>query len=176
MDIGTQAEIVLREAGYDTWAWTGASPPVICFENAGLVGFLHVFDTADDLLRQWEEAQQRVLARHTASLRAAGAKAWNVYSVFLTSQAAPDLQPQVERLEENFSLTRKIASTGVGTADDLVSALMPLLPIRAQPLLHDADVVERLRSRAKDLPASALLAFLNIPNVQDVAEILGSSS
>jgi hypothetical protein len=176
MDIGTQAEIYLREAGYDTWAWTGASPPVTCFENPALVGFLHVFATAADLLAQWEEAQRRVLSRHAAPLRLAGAKAWNVYSVFLTSEKSPELQTRIERLEENFTLTRKITRTGVQTIEDLAHALMPLAPIKAQPLLENADMADRVRSRAKDVPGPALAAFLGSPTPEEVAEILGSRS
>jgi len=174
MDIGTQAEVYLREAGYETWAWSGASPPVTCFENPALVGFLHVFGTAEELLAQWEEAQQHVLSRHAASLRSAGAKAWNVYSIFLTSELDPNLQREVERLEEDFTLTRKIARTAIQTIEDLTHVLMPLAPIKAQPLLQDANVSDRLRSRAKDVPVNALEAFLGSPTADAVAEILGS--
>ena len=176
MDIGTQSEVVLREAGYETWPWTGASPPVICFESATVVGFVHVFSTARDLLDTWETSQQRVLARHAPALRAAGAKAWNVYSVFLTSELTPDLQRRVERLEEDFALTRKIARTAIQTPEDVANVLMPLGPIKAQPLLENADIADRLRFRAKDIPVDALNAFLGDLRPEDVADILGSPS
>jgi hypothetical protein len=174
MDIGTQSEVVLREAGYETWPWTGASPPVICFESATVVGFVHVFSTARELLDAWEAAQQRILARHAPALRAAGVKAWNVYSVFLTSELALGLQRQVEKLEENFALTRKIARTAIQTTEDVRNVLMPLGPIRAQPLLENADIAGRLRARTKDVPVEALNAFLGDLRPEDVAEILGS--
>lgn len=176
MDIATQAEVFLREAGYQTWVWTGALPPVTCFENPTIVGFLHVFDSAQDLLRKWEEAQAHVLARHAAPLRAAGAKAWNVYSVFLTSEHAPTLRREVERLEEDFSLTRKIARTAIQLSEDLDHALMPLAPIKAQPILEHANVEDRLRVRAKDLSPLALQAFLGTPSAAEVAEMLGSKA
>lgn len=172
MDIGTQSEVVLREAGYDTWPWTGASPPVICFESATIVGFVHVFGTARELLDSWEAAQQRVLGRHAPALRAAGTKAWNVYSVLLTSELAPALQRQVEKLEEDFALTRKIARTAIQTAEDVANVLMPLGPIKAQPLLENAAIADRLRARAKDIPVEALNAFLGDLRPEDVAEIL----
>jgi hypothetical protein len=174
MDIGTRSEVVLREAGYETWPWTGASPPVICFESATVIGFVHVFGSAKGLLDTWEAAQQRVLARHAPALRAAGTKAWNVYSVLLTSELAPTLQHQVEKLEENFALTRKIARTAIQTAEDVTNVLMPLGPIKAQPLLENADIADRLRARAKDVPVEALNAFLGDLRPEDVAEILGS--
>jgi hypothetical protein len=176
MDIGTQSEVILRQEGYDTWAWTGASPPVICFENATLVGFIHVFATAEDLLANWEVSQQRVLARHAPALRAAGTKAWNVYSIFLTSEQSLSRQREIERLEENFALTRKIARSAVQSFEDLSMVLMPLAPIRSQPLLDSAAVADRLRARAKDVPPQALEAFLSEVKAQDVAEILGSIS
>lgn len=173
MDIGTQSEIILREAAYDTWAWTGASPPVICFENATLLGFIHVFGSAEDLLTSWEAAQQRILARYAPALRVAGNKAWNVYSVFLSSERAPALQRKIESLEEDFTLTRKIARTAIQSVDDLEMVLMPLMPINSQPLLDNAAVADRLRAGVKDVPVKALEAFLANVKPEDVAEILG---
>jgi len=135
---------------------------------------VHVFGSANELLDTWETAQQRVLARHAPALRAAGAKAWNVYSVFLTSELAPTLQHRVEKLEENFVLTRKIARTAIQTAEDVTNVLMTFGPIKAQPLLGNADMAERLRARAKDIPVEVLNAFLGDLRPEDVAAILGS--
>lgn len=172
MDIATQSEVFLREAGYATWLWRAASPAVVCFENETSVGFLHVFGSAADLLADWEEAQGLVLGSHASLLRAAGAKAWNVYSVFLAREEASGEARLVERLEEDFSLTRKIARAGIHVAEDLTHVLMPLAPIRAKPMLEDASVEDRLRARAKDLPPAALQAFLGTPSAEEVADIL----
>ena len=174
MDIQTHCEVILRGAGYQTWPWTGVSPPVICFESATLIGFVHVFRSAEDLLSNWEGAQQRVLARHAGALRTAGAKAWNVYSIFLTSEQSPSLQHRIERLEENFALTRKIARSSIQTVDDVENVLLPLVPIKAQPLIENLKTSERLRSRAKDIPVEALNAFLSEMSAKDVVDILGS--
>jgi len=172
MDIATQTEIILRGAGYETWPWTGVTPAVICFENAALIGFVHVFSSADELLARWEAAQQTVLSRHSAVLRAAGAKAWNVYSVFLAEEQAPTQQRAVERIEENFVLTRKIARAGVRTQDDVERALLPLTAIKAQPILSDTDFQDRLRARLKDVSADVLTAFLAATSAEEVAKIL----
>ena len=67
MDIFTQAEILLRDAQYETWTWTGPAGPVTCFENAALMGFVHVFDSGDALLGAWKENQHFALSRHAAS-------------------------------------------------------------------------------------------------------------
>jgi len=145
---------------------------VTCFENAALIGFVHVFPSADELLARWEAAQQSVLARHSAALRAAGAKAWNVYSVFLAEEQAPSQQRAVERIEENFALTRKIARAGVRTQDDVERALLPLTAVKAQPILSDTDFQDRLRARLNDVSPDVLTAFLGATSAEEVAKIL----
>jgi hypothetical protein len=172
MDIATQTEILLRGAGYETWTWTGATPAVVCFENAALIGFVHLFASADDLLTRWREAQSAALARHAPALRAAGAKAWNVYSVFLTEEQAPNRQRVVERIEEDFAITRKIARAGVRTQDDLERTLLPLTAVRAQPLISETDFEDRLRARLKDVSPEVLSAFLGTTPADEVARIL----
>lgn len=172
MDIATQTEIVLRDAGYDTWTWTGASPSVTCFENAALIGFVHVFGSADELLARWHTTQQATLSRHSAALRAAGTKAWNVYSVFLAKEPSPALQHAVERLEEDFSLTRKIARAGLRTKEDIEEALLPLTAVKAQPLLSDSQFADRLGIRLKEIPKGILATFLSPKNADEIARIL----
>ncbi|NOD85558.1 hypothetical protein [Ruegeria sp. HKCCD6119] len=174
MDIHTQSELILREAGYETWTWPGAQPATTCFENQSIVGFVHVFETAKELLSDWQSKQDQVLARHAIALRSAGAKAWNVYSVFLTAEHAPDLRRSVEKLEEDFSMTRKIARHSVQTVDDLENALMPLAPLRARPVISNADLDERVRKRSKDISPEALEGFLGSASPAEVAELLRS--
>lgn len=176
MDIFTQAEILLRDAKYKTWTLTGSTGPVTCFENAALMGFVHVFDTADALLTAWQGNQQVALARYAASLRSAGAKAWNVYSVFLTSDQDARRGHEIERIEEDFSLTRKIARASITIPDDVEKALLPLLPIRSKPLLGASNFETRLRTRLKDIPPDAVTAFLNETTPAEVARILGATS
>ena len=176
IDISTQTEVILREAGYETWTWTGTTPTVICFENAALIGFVHIFPSANDLLTRWQEAQNAALSRHGPALRTAGAKAWNVYSVFLTEEQDPTQQRAVERIEEDFSLTRKIARVGVRTQDDLERSLLPLTLVRAQPLISESDFEHRLRARLKDVSPEVFAAFLGITPAEEVARILTENS
>ncbi len=173
MDISTQVEIVLRDAQYETWVSTSSLSPVICFENAALMGFVHVFDSARALLDEWEKRQQHILSRHATELRAGGAKAWNVYSVFLTAELAPDQVPTIERIDENFEFTRKIAREAVRTSEDVERALLPLISIRSKPTLGVSNFSERLRIRLKDLPEEAVEAFLNDMPSFEVVRILG---
>jgi hypothetical protein len=172
MDILTQAEIVLREAQYETWPWSGGPVPAICFEDQTLVGFLHTSPSAESLLKGWEKAQESALGRHAVALRSAGNKAWNVYSVFLAERGTAELNWRTERIEEDFSLARKIARANIQTNADLVRALLPLLRIRAQPTLGEAHYSDRVRARLKDVPASAVTAFVGAASAADVAHIL----
>jgi len=172
MDITTQTEVLLRVAGYETWTWAGTTPAIICFENSALIGFVHFFSSADELLGRWQEVQNTVLSRHSHALRTAGAKAWNVYSVFLTEDKAPTLRREIERIEEDFSLTRKIARLGVRTQEELEHTLLPLSVIRAQPLISDSDFEDRLRLRLKDVSPEVMAAFLGSASAEDVARVL----
>ncbi|MCY4463796.1 MAG: hypothetical protein OXC26_25880 [Albidovulum sp.] len=176
MDIPTQVEIVLRDAHYDTWVSTGTSSPVTCFESAALIGFVHVFDSARALLDDWETRQRHVLARHAAALRGAGTKAWNVYSLFLTADSAPDQARAIQRIDEDFELTRKIARESVRSAGDVERALLPLISIRSKPSLGASNFNDRLRARLKDLPQDAVTAFLSDTSSIEVSRILGAES
>jgi hypothetical protein len=172
MDIAMHTEVLLRGSGYETWTWTGVAPAVVCFENAALIGFVHLFPSANDLLTSWQGAQTATLSRYGPALRAAGAKAWNVYSVFLTEELAPTRQREVERIEEDFALTRKIARAGVRTQEDLERTLLPLRAVRASPLPSDTEFEDRLRARLKDVSPDALTAFLGTTPADEVARIL----
>ena len=61
----------------------------------------------------WRGELKQVLGQHATELRAAGTKAWNVYSLFLTAETAPDQARAIERIEEDFEFTRKIARESV---------------------------------------------------------------
>ena len=113
-----------------------------------------------------------MLSRYATALRSAGAKAWNVYSVFLTQEVSPTLVRKIERIEEDFTMARKIARVGIKTNEDLIRALLPLLPVRAQPSIGGTDYGERLRSRLQDVPKDALEALFGRVSPIDVARFL----
>jgi len=118
----------------------------------------------------------RVLNRHTVSLRSAGAKAWNIYSIFLAENGAPDVSRLIERIDENFSMARKIARGDIRSADDLRAALLPLLPIQARPALGESHYSDRLRSRLRELPPAVVEAFIGPASAPDVAHMLEMDS
>ena len=176
MDIHTQAEIALREAGYDTWQTEGGAQAVTCFESQSVAGFLYVFDTCDALLSRWRESQQAVLNRYAAALRPAGVKAWNVYSVFLTGDpGTPSKVFQIEKIEEDFVLTRKIARCGVALAEDVSNALLPLLPVGTFAAPTTADYETQLQRRLNEVGEKVATAFLSTQPPSAVAAFLVES-
>jgi hypothetical protein len=140
------------------------------------MGFVHVFASAEALLEGWAGSQKAALARHGPGIRSAGAKAWNIYSIFLTSDPTALRGRAIERIEEDFSLTRKIARASIQTADDVERAFLPLISVKAKPALGASNFETRLRNRLKDVPSDAVAAFLSeIPGVE-VARILGATT
>src|SRR4051812_42464538 len=117
MDLTTQVEIVLRDSRFETWRSPDSKDPVLIhFENQAVLGFVLVFATARALIERWQASQASCLQRFASSIRPSGNKAWNVYSVFLT-QERTDVQTSflIERIEEDFTLTRKIARSNLAT-------------------------------------------------------------
>lgn len=172
MEIETQVEVTLRKAGYETWLWSSGSVPIVCFENSVLIGFVYVFLNSESLLNDWAEVQQKVLKHFSPTLRNLGSKAWNVYSVFLTTESSDAFTHRIERIEEDFTLTRKIARNGIQTTADLNRALLTLLPLKSKPTLGGADYLNRLQSRLKDIPTEVVTAFLGRASATEVARML----
>lgn len=177
MDICTQAEIVLRGAGYDTWQAHEGQQPVTCFESQSVVGFVHAFDTCARLLEQWRESQKTVLKRYSAALRPAGMKAWNVYSVFLTAAVGTPLEVfEIGKIEEDFTLTRKIASCQIAIAEDVYNALLPILPIAPFGGVTVTDYETRLHKRLSEVDEKVATAFLGDQSASEVARLLVEGS
>ena len=177
MEIETQIEIVLREAGYTTLPWIGGRVPVVCFEDDVVAGFAHVFPSVTDMLSGWRDVQNLSLARHAASLRVGGRKAWNVCCVFLTAGQADAGQSRAAgRIEEDFVTTRKIARADIRSPVELRRALLPLLPLQNSPSLEAIDLRERVRTRSKEMPTTVLEGFIGSATATDVAKMLLSAS
>ncbi len=170
MEIVTQTEIILREAGYTTFPDDAVA--VVRFECEALIGFLHIFSTAQELLRTWRQVQTRTLERYQPAIRLAGDKAWNIYCLFLCQDASTELSCQIERIEEDFTLTRKIARSGIKVPADLRWALLPLLPVSSQAAIAEPDYLARLQSRLKEIRPEVIKAFLGATGPAEVARIL----
>lgn len=151
----SNVHLVLQAAGYNTWDATAGDVPVVAFEDDAVMGFACVFDSAATLLAGWPQAETILLSRYAAQLRRAGEKAWNVYCALLaTARATDDERRQVRWVEENLERTRKVTATGVLTRDDVVTALLPLLPIVSKPILPQEEPTQRLQRRISSLAPS----------------------
>ena len=173
MDLAKEVEVVLRDAGFETWPWGDGLGPVICFEDETVLGFVHVFTSIQSLLSGWESAEDKALARFNPALRKAGEKAWNVYSIFLSEEDPSSMSfEKINRIEENFRQTRKIAKGGISSTESVRNALLPLLPISSLSVIDSVSFEDRLQSSLQEIHADGAKAFLKGIIPLDVVNIL----
>ena len=141
------ARRILADAGYSI------SRPVqdsLVFEDQTILGFVRSFESVEALVESWHRDEERFVKERALSLRRDPSKAWNIYSVFLCSeQCPPFLKAQLGSIEEDFVATRKIAQAGIQDDADVVSALLPVLPLRGIPEVKVDSPFDRFISRAR---------------------------
>lgn len=176
-DLVSNVQITLQSAGYKTWLISGDEFPTTGFEDDATLGFVLVFETAEALLQNWQQREMSLLLKHAINLRRAAEKAWNVYGIFLTAAAANQTQVrQIQQIEEDLERTRKIAAAQVQTSEDVVQALLPLMPIQYAPRLDDENVAVRLRRRLEVVaPTVVETVFGSDPIPQDIMRLLKSA-
>lgn len=168
-------QVVLREGGYSTWPSPLANLEAIIFEDDAVLGFVSIFRAVGELLSRWRDVERVFLVQHAERFRAAGDKSWNICSVHLcTAAATVDQQRQLRWLEENLERTRKIVAAGMVTREDVVGALLPLLPLQQKPVLDTENVTERLARRIEAIAPGVADAVLD-PSVppSEVMRLLG---
>ena len=177
MDLISALQVILREAGFTTHLTAIDRSSVVSFEDNTLMGFGCVFEDPDDLLAGWKAKEMALLTRYAPSLRSAGEKAWNVYCLFLCSGVPePDVNRQVRWIEEDQDRTRKIAACGLESREDLLRALLPILPLQYQPVLLIEDVTARLRTRIRAIAPKASDVVLDESiSPAEVIRLLGES-
>jgi hypothetical protein len=177
-DVTSTVQIVLQEAGYETWLVSIEELTVVCFEDDAVMGFVSIFEEPNALLASWRKIEAIFLARHAPRLREAQEKAWNVYSIFLCSAApSPDQAREIRRIDEDLEQTRKVASCGLVGQEEIVAALLPLLPIQSRPRLEGEDLTERLRRRIASIaPAAVDMALDEGIAPAEVVRLLGAPS
>jgi hypothetical protein len=176
-DLKSTVQVVLQDAVYETWLLSVDGLPTIGFEDNAVMGFVCLFEDAATLLRRWRDLETKLLTVHASSLQKAGEKTWNVYSVFLCSSADDTQLREIRWIEEDLERTRKIAASGLSTRDEIVRALLPLLPIQRQPLLdsEDFDLTQRLRKRFASIAPDAANAVLDeTVTPAEVVRLLGA--
>jgi len=178
IDVLSTLQVALQEAGFITHLTSLERSPIVCFEDDTLLGFGCVFDNPVALLKHWKTTEMTLLRRYAPSLRGAGEKAWNVYCIFLCSGNADLIQSrEVRWVEEDLERTRKIAACGVGSREDLMRALLPVLPLQYTPELRPENVTERLEGRIRIIVPSASHIVLDqsFPPAE-VVKLLGERS
>jgi hypothetical protein len=147
-----QAAKILREHGLSVAArlLKGLSQPVLVVESPYLVAVLLASE-------RWAEVRDDVYDAQVSLANWAGdldtsSRRWDLYVVvLLEKRPEPEEGAQIERVEADTSLSRKVVRSGVLTADpervrDALRPLLPLKPVggRALPDLAEA-LKERLR-------------------------------
>jgi len=177
INIYSATQIILRDAGYSVGLVEVAGTQVISFEDDSLVGFCTVFDSTNALLSEWHDRELKILARFAPGLRVSGEKAWNVYVVFLTADAAGEQQDRlIHWIEEDLDRTRKIASANITTREELVQALLAILPLRQQPVIEPEDATDRLKRRIQAIAPGVENVFFDdtVPPIEIVRLLEGS--
>ena len=177
MDLTSSVQATLNSAGYQTGLSELERLVSVWFEDESIMGFVSVFTDVASLLKRWRPMETAFLNRHVAGLKASHDKSWNVYGVFLSAGVADTFQARKVRwIEEDLERTRKLAATGITTREELIGALLPILPLQYQPRLEVEDVALRLRRRLAAIAPSATDVALeeNVP-AEDVIRLLRSA-
>jgi hypothetical protein len=174
IDLLTTTQTVLGEAGFETWLVRGTFGTIVCFEDISVMGFVGIFSTTDALLQDWKRFESEMLDRYAAPIRGSGEKAWNVYTVLLTTDApSPESKRSVRWIEEDLSRTRKLAGCDLQTRNDVLEALLPLVPVQQQAAIQADDANERLMKRIRAVaPSVENIALNDDVAVQDVVNVL----
>lgn len=175
IDVLSTLHVVLREAGFTTCLTSIDHSPIVSFEDDTLIGFGCVFDDPGALLARWKSTEMLLLKRYAAGFRIAGEKAWNVYCVFLCGSLADSIQNrQVRWIEEDLERTRKVAACSLASREDLLRALLPILPLQYQPVLRAEDVTERLQTRIRTIaPRTPHVVLDQAVSPAEVVRLLG---
>jgi hypothetical protein len=142
-EISAAAERALVAAGYrrvsDQQLGENAQDGRAYEDVYGLV-YIYVFDTVDNLMNGWHQAQGQLVSLMTKFVSAQEAKAWDGYLVLLTPERhSPPQYADIQALRRDTHRVRKLVATGsrLRALSDVTGVLQPLLPLE----LPDAAVV-----------------------------------
>lgn len=174
IDIGT-VQGVLIEAGFSAALAEVGGSLVVSFEDEAVMGFVCLFSSPKELLGGWEHLQRSLLSKWAPSLRTAGEKAWNVYCCFLC-RSPGDAQEvrQVRWIEEDLNQTRKISACDIVSREDVVRALLPIMPLQYSARLQNEDLARRFESRLRHVVPDHVGVILNEDiAAEEVVRLLG---
>ena len=167
---------VLNDAGYSYFEVSDPMINCVAFENDLNLGFVHCFQTTEELLGNWSAQNDKVLSQFQFQLRTAGEKSWNVYSVFLSTGPSTEQQNTLMgRIEEDLSGTRKIMRAILPDIEGTRTGLLSLLGIQNPPILGPVDMIEEISNRTSGLPKKAVKAFLDSAPNTEILRLMGRS-
>src|SRR5687767_6516445 len=106
------AKNILPSQGFVTRALDN-HPDWLLFEDPAIAGVIIEFPNVAGLLKEWESSQNSFLHLHQGRLTKASYKAWNLYTVLVTSDVNESLESEALSIEDNFVATRKLVGLGI---------------------------------------------------------------
>lgn len=157
MNILEEARTLLLANGYLV---SRALGDTFDFEDETLIGFVSA-GPIKQIEQSWSARQDQFIRDRAPDLRKSAIKSWNLYSVFLSSDAGDaDARKIVAAIEEDFRATRKIVGVGITTLADVTHALYPLIPIQNVIGITADDLRHKFSGRLSTLPTEALHLLL----------------
>ena len=159
------AASIMQDAEYRTRFTDDTN--LLHFEGATILGFVAVYPSTSELLDTWAGHQQAFLESNRQFLRLDPVKAWNVYSILLSTGASdPEQAAAIRQIAEDFSVSRKLTATAVTTRDQVRAALTPILPLTKTTSATDFDPESLLRRKLTDSELH-LLDMMNDDRIGD---------
>ncbi len=153
---------VLRDQGFATRVISVGQLSGLAFEDDTVLGFVYAFDGPVEMLEHWQDVEKSFLQSNATRFRAANEKAWNIYSVFLTSENADvENKRRIRWIEEDLRFTRKLTGCGLTTRHELLNVLLPLVSLQQKPFLQGDAFRTRLQRRLQTVAGRAADALLN---------------
>lgn len=162
---------VLEGEGYQTYA-PEPDASFFYFEDLSVIGQVQTPDTANEIIEHWESVQDTFLRTNAPKFLRDATKAWNLYTVMLTTDPGDKTVPaRLFAIEEDFRGTRKIVRAGVLSRDDILSALAPLLPLQRLLVVGRPQARQRLAERLS-LVHHALTPLTSNESAESIAAAL----
>jgi hypothetical protein len=172
MSLLNDVDSILRSSGYRVLRNQSTHIP-LSFEDHSLLGFVAEYENVYHLNKEWKRAEEIFLTRNSRSLRSASQKAWNCYSIHLTTEfCSIDEMADLLTIEEDFASTRKIARGRIVSPRDLTQALAPLLSIQNGMGIQMIDTQPDPTDRFREWPKAAREALAGDASVAEVFSLL----
>lgn len=173
MELLAKSARLLQRSGYTTATVPVDGTDALAFEDTTVIGFVFQYDDVPTLLSSWDTDARETIGTYQFGLRRAAKKAWNLYTIFVSTGSSHGSQAAaLSAIEEDLAGTRKIARAGVCTSSDVRDALLPLLPLQAPPHMVAVDIMDEIRQRTTEVEPRVLQAFFSRSDTPTILNIL----